>query len=356
MRVSLGSSSRPVKVSISDARQAAIVAFRNVGVPEEISESVVEVLVDAEARGHPSHGLSLVELYAQRVLEGGIDPQAKPSILESATGVTQVHANGTFGQISAHLAARLAVDGARRTGVHSVAVRENNHIGMLAAYRHAYCAANVIGLILNVSGPSVSPPGGRKPTIGNNALCLVVPQSNGAPLICDMATGQVACGKIRARALRGESIPVGWLQDRFGRMTCDPDALEQEGSVPVFGGYKGLVVQVIVEVLAGILAGGIVSPEVNRQRQDLGAVQRCSQLFLGFDPKAFGEPNLEQLIVTLRSAVFASYSNTPPIEPFFPEQAEQLSYEVAIRDGIVLDERTARYLGLWASEHTEINA
>ncbi|MFJ7336780.1 Ldh family oxidoreductase [Streptomyces sp. NPDC101116] len=83
---------------------------------------------------------------------------------------------------------------------------------------------------------------------------MSLPREDGRPLVVDFATGAVASGKIRHAARRGERVPGTWLMDRDGRPTTDPEELDRGGAVPVFGGHKGLGVQVITEVLSGVLA------------------------------------------------------------------------------------------------------
>lgn len=217
---------------------------------------------------------------------------------------------------------------------------------MLAAYREHFVRHDVVGLVLNVSGPSVAAPGAGRPTLGNDAVCMVVPRAEGLPLVVDFATGTVASGKIRHAAHRGEQIPAGWLVDRQGRPTTDPEELDRGGAVPVFGGYKGLGVAVITEVLAGILAGGTVSPLVHKQRAEPERAMDCSQLFLALSPAAFGNPPVDELLAVLSGAVAAGYPQGPP-DVHLPEQQEQLAEAVAREQGVSVPAAVVERLG-WA--------
>jgi LDH2 family malate/lactate/ureidoglycolate dehydrogenase len=339
-------SEMPITVGIDEARDAALGFLAKIGIVEPTRSKVVDVLIDAECRGHSSHGLALLETYAKRVRHGGIRPDALPSVYEGISTVTRICANGGFGQVAAFAAAEIAAKRAKRDGMHAVAVYENNHIGMLAAYRNAFCAAEVVGLIFNISGPSVAPPKATKATLGNNALCIIVPQGQNPPFIADMATGLVASGKIRSLAAHGKTLPSGWLLDSKGRPTDDASCLDLGGSVPVFGDHKGLVVHIFVEVLAGMLAGGRISAQVNRQRQSPDAVLFGSQLFVGLDPAAFGNRDLNTLVANLRHAVASGYDEDRIEFPYFPEQAETQAVEEATNKGLNLDPTTAGFLGL----------
>jgi len=199
---------------------------------------------------------------------------------------------------------------------------------------------------LNISGPSVAPPGAGKASMGNNAVCMISPAGpDGSPLISDFATGTVASGKIRDAAARGRQVPAGWLVDAAGRPSTDPHALDSGGAVPVFGGYKGLGVSVIVEVLAGMLAGATISPLVHKQRQEPDRAMDCSQLFVGFDPAAFDAGDLAVLGERLRTAVAAGYRGNLP-EVYFPEQQERRRERAAATIGVSVPLALATTLGL----------
>jgi uncharacterized oxidoreductase len=73
-----------------------------------------------------------------------------------------------------------------------------------------------------------------------------------------MATSAVAAGKISLAASRGEAIPIGWVVDRDGRPTSDPNQLKAGGALLPLGGsegYKGSGLAIIVEILCGLLTG-----------------------------------------------------------------------------------------------------
>ena len=55
--------------------------FREAGVPEESSASVVEALVRAELDGLPSHGFSRIPFYVDQALSGKVKARAIPLVL-----------------------------------------------------------------------------------------------------------------------------------------------------------------------------------------------------------------------------------------------------------------------------------
>ncbi len=320
------------------------------GLPARRAQSVARILVDADIRGHASHGVSLLPTYLRRIAAGGISAAAEPAVTNTTPAVISIDACGGPGQVAAELAAGLCADRAAEQGLAAVAVHNNNHVGMLAAYRDPFQERQVVGLLLNISGPAVAAPGAQRPTLGSNALCLVAPGPvGGEPFCIDLATGVVAAGKIRDALNRGVLANEGWLQDPAGRPTRDPAQLDAGGSIPLFGGYKGLCITLVVEILAGALAGGLVSPQVSKQRKQPGAVMRCSQLFVGFAVERFAadrEPTVPALVQVLRQAVLDGYGS-PPTEPWFPDQAERRHTELAHSAGVPVPTAVLDELG-WA--------
>ena len=333
---------------------AVVGSLVDAGVATGRADLVARVLVDADVRGHFSHGVGLLPMYLDRLAQGGIKPQAEPEWVSDSGAVAVLDGRGGFGQVAAELAAGTCARKATETGVSAVAVRGNNHIGMLAAYRHHFAERGVVGLIFNISGPGVAAPGAGRATLGNDAVCMVVPRDEADPLIVDFATGTVASGKIRHAAHRGVRVPEGWLVDRQGRPTTDPEELDRGGAVPVFGGHKGLGVALITEILAGVLGGGTISPRVHKQRAEPERVMDCSQLFIALDPAAFGDPPVGELVDALCAAVSSGYTGRPPAI-HLPEQQERAAELRAATEGIPVPVAVAAALG-WRQDASPAGA
>ena len=347
-----------VHMTLDEARRRTRRSLTEAGVDATTAALVADVLVDADRRGHASHGVALLPTYLRRIADGGIITGAEPRLTTVTPSIASVDAGGGFGQRAADLAASWCADAAAHYGLAAVAVHTNNHVGMLAAYRRPFQEHGVVGLLLNISAPSVAAPGAHRPTLGSNAVCLVTPTPAEEPFCVDLATGVVAAGKIRGARHRGEPVPPGWLLDHDGAPTTDPAELDQGGSIPLFGGYKGLCITLIAEILAGGLGGGLVSPDVARQVARTGEVMRCSQLFVGFSVRHFTDPavrtdapaapiELADLVAQLRGAVEAGH-NEVPVRPYFPDQLEEMKAEQTEKAGLELPASIVTALG-WAA-------
>src|SRR5262249_58222592 len=86
-------------------------------------------------------------------------------------------------------------------------------------------------------------------------LALGARERTARPLVVDMALSQVARGKILTAAQRGEPVPADWAVDEEGRPTTDARAALR-GALQPIGGAKGAALAMVVELLAGGVAGG----------------------------------------------------------------------------------------------------
>jgi LDH2 family malate/lactate/ureidoglycolate dehydrogenase len=91
--------------------------------------------------------------------------------------------------------------------------------------------------------------------LGTNPIAFAVPAGSFPTLVADFSTSSVAEGKVRIALRKGESVPHGWLIDRDGMATTDPNGLYEGGSILCFGDHKGYALSLLVEVLGGILSG-----------------------------------------------------------------------------------------------------
>src|SRR5256884_3482872 len=127
--------------------------------------------------------------------------------------------------------------------------------------------AGMIGVAVN-NGPAILPPfGGRTPTVATNPFSVAVPAGAERPIVLDMATSIVAGGKLRLAAKKGLPIPEGWALDRNGAPTTDPGEALFHGFLQWAGGYKGFGLATVVEVLSGVLSGGLFGRDVPAMRE-----------------------------------------------------------------------------------------
>ena len=218
-------------------------------------------LVKANLCGHDSHGVIQIPTYAERIDVGHIVPGAPFVVEREAPCTAVINGNWGFGFVVTERAMRMAIDKARTHGVAAITVHSQSHIGRLGDYPTMAAAEGMIGLITADSGAApkhVAPFGGRARKLGTNPICIGMPSDLDGPVLMDMASSTVALGKIALSRNRRESIPLGWIVDRDGNPTTDPNDYFSGGAILPVGvdqGHKGYALSFMVEVFSGLLTG-----------------------------------------------------------------------------------------------------
>jgi L-2-hydroxycarboxylate dehydrogenase (NAD+) len=242
---------------IRNTLQAVLIAH---GVPESFARIQTDLLLEAQLRGYASHGLLRLPRIVERIVNGVSSPAASGAHTWNGDSLLSVDGERGLGPVVAVTALDALKQRARRTGIAIGAIRNSNHIGMLAWYGEHVARDGLILIGATTSEALVHPWHGKSALIGTNPLCIAVPADPG-PLVLDMATSLVSMGKIHDHANRGEPIPQGWALDAQGRPTTDATAAKA-GSIAPFGGAKGYALGLAIEVLVTSLAASAIGTDV----------------------------------------------------------------------------------------------
>jgi uncharacterized oxidoreductase len=226
-------------------------------------------LVDANLRGHDSHGVMRIPSYLAACEKGEVVPGAELTAVRRTSSIFVGDAHWGLGQTQAGRLTRILIDMARESGLAVGTLVRCYHIGRLGEYCETAAAAGMVSMLMvNTHGNTrrVAPPGGKAPRLGTNPLAIGAPAPEG-PLVLDFGTSATAEGKVRVKRIAGERCPDGWLLDSEGRPTNDPHALyaNPPGTIRPMGGdqaYKGFGLGLMVEIFAGALSGGPCIREV----------------------------------------------------------------------------------------------
>jgi delta1-piperideine-2-carboxylate reductase len=103
----------------------------------------------------------------------------------------------------------------------------------------------------------------------------------------DQASAAMARGDVMIRAREGEPVPEGVGLGPDGRPPTDPEAVLAGAQLP-FGGYKGAAIALMVELLAGAVAGDLFSYEAGERDIGDGGPPEGGEFLLAIDPGRFG--------------------------------------------------------------------
>ena len=242
---------------IRNTLHAALTAH---GVPESYARIQADLLLEAQLRGYASHGLLRLPRIIERIVNGVTSPASSGAHEWIGDAFLRVDGERGLGPVVAVSALDALKERARRSGIAIGAIRNSNHIGMLAWYGDYVARDGLILIAATTSEALVHPWHGTRALIGTNPLCIAVPASP-EPLVLDMATSLVSMGKVHDHANRGEPIPAGWALDAQGRPTTDATAAKA-GSIAPFGGAKGYALGLALEVLVASLTGSAIGTDV----------------------------------------------------------------------------------------------
>lgn len=304
------------------------------GVPTAHADLQTEILVEAELRGLPSHGLQRLPRIVERLRKGLVAPGEAGGWHWAAPGLLHVDGRQGLGPVVGAAALDAVAARARDLGVAMAAIRDANHLGMLSWYVERIAAAGQVAIALSTSEALVHPHGGRHAMIGTNPVAVGVPTA-AAPFVLDMATSLVPMGRIHVHALRGEPIPEGWALDAAGDPTTDA-AAAKEGAIAPFGGAKGYALGLGFELLVAALAASALAPDV---RGTLDADQPCTKGDVFIVASPHHDRGLPQRLAVYLDAVRACAPADPASPVLVPGDRARAERTRRLAEGIPVEER-----------------
>jgi LDH2 family malate/lactate/ureidoglycolate dehydrogenase len=271
-----------------DLRRFVSATLRRVGLPPADADVVADLMAEADLQGSDGHGVIRLPQYVQRIEAGGINTQPDIRVVEERAAMAVVDGDNGMGHLVVSRAVRLAIDKARTAGVAWVGTRRSNHAGPASLYARMPVAHDMIGLYFAVGNANHLPPwGGMEMLLSTNPIAAGIPAGAEPPVVLDMATTVAAYGKVKAKAKRGEPMPVGWMVDRQGQPLTDPNRASEGFLMPI-GGHKGYGLALVVGLLAGTLQGAAMGREVVDFNADHTTPTNTGQAILVIDLAAFG--------------------------------------------------------------------
>lgn len=248
------------KLSYDEIVSTGLQALQNAGVPKDHAQLQMDLLLNGELSHLASHGILRLPRVIERINNGVTNPNAKGNVDWFATAMARVDGQNGLGPVVAMNALQQAMERAKDTGVATIAIKDCDHLGMLAFYAQRVAEQGMVVLCLTISEALVHPWGGRKAMLGTNPIAIGVPAKPN-PVVLDLATSLVAMGKIHDYANRDEPIPDNWALDVDGNKTTDPHKAKL-GAIAPFGGAKGYALGLGFEVMVTALANSAIGVDV----------------------------------------------------------------------------------------------
>ena len=245
-----------------------------------------DALINAELVGAPSHGLSRLKMYCDRINKKVINPNPKIKIKKISQSITQIDANNSIGFVAADIGIKKAISNAKKTGIGFVGIKNSGHYGLSGYYAEQAVKKNLIAMCFTNAPPAIAPHGAKKSLFGTNPICFGTPTASKIPFILDTSVSVINRGKIRVAARSGKKIPDGVALDKFGKPTTDAKKALQGVQLPI-AGFRGSGLAWMVDILSGVLTGGNHAGRVKDPFDDFSGPQNIGHLFITFKTNLF---------------------------------------------------------------------
>jgi ureidoglycolate dehydrogenase (NAD+) len=307
--------------------------FRKAGLVEEQAAVTAAVLVWADLRGHPSHGVIRIPLYTGWISSGLINVNARPKVVLKKGAVAKIDADGAVGPAALSPAVDVAITQAREHAAAWVLVQDHTHAGAIGVYASRVASAGMAAIVMSALRPMMAYHGTRGAAVSTNPIAVAMPGG----LLLDMSTSASSRGKLGVAKATGKPLPPGIALDRDGRPTTDPHAAE---TLTPMAGPKGAGLSLMIEALASVAVGNpLIATALNDPR--LMKHHRQNSLIVAMDLSVLGElggteANLSALAQAIKSQPRAEGFD----EILMPGERGTREFEARSRNGIPIPAKT----------------
>ena len=322
--------------------------FMHFGIAKADSEQAADVLAKSDLRGIDSHGVARLHTYFEMLELGRINPKPTVKIIREKASVASVDGDNGLGLVVGPKANEIAMDKAEQHGSGWVSVCNTNHFGIAGYYVLKALERDLIGWAMTNSTKLVAPLWGAERMLGTNPIAIAFPGYREPPIVIDMASSAVAYGKIEIALRKKESVPKGWIINKDGRDTSNPqDMIDGGAQLPLgsereMGGHKGYALASMVDILCCVLSGAnwgpFAPPFALRQEIPTRSVGKGIGHFFGamqidgFIDKDEFKKQIDEWIKVFRNTKPAPGTNGPLI----PGDPEREAEAIRSKEGIPL--------------------
>lgn len=318
-------------MTVDEIEALAFDALRAAGTDAGNARPVARAVAAAERDGIASHGLAYLPTYVAHVRCGKVDGRAAPKLSRPRPGLVMVDAATGFAHPAIEAGIAALVPAARELGVAALGLVNSYNCGVLGHHTERLAAENLVALGFTNAPASIAPAGGQRPVIGTNPVSLAVPDgAGGAAILIDQSASVVAKSAVMAHAREGTPIPEGWALDADGAPTCDAQRA-LAGSMAPAGGYKGVGIGLMTEIMAAALTGATLGIDAAPFSGTAGGPPKTGQFFLAVDPAAMAGDAFSRRVADLVAAI----TGQPGAR--LPGQGRQAARARSDRDGIEVD-------------------
>ncbi len=290
-------------LTLAEIEDIAFRALVAAGTSEANARPLAAATAATEADGVASHGLAYIPIYAEHVKCGKVDGKAEPLLSQPRPGVICADAATGFAHAAIDAGFEQLIPLARQQGVAALAIRNSYNCGVLGIHTARLAEAGLLAIGFTNAPASIAPSGGAKPVVGTNPFSIAAPGADGQPeILIDQSASTIAKSEVMKHAREGKAIPEGWALDADGNPTTDPN-VGLKGSMAPSGGYKGVGIALLTEMMAAAMTGATLGTEASPFSGTAGGPPKTGQFFLAIDPGATSGGDFAARIEALATSI-----------------------------------------------------
>src|SRR5882724_3260866 len=242
--------------------------FQKIGCSKEHAAIATKSLLAADLRAVDSHGVARLSGYIRLWEAKRINATPDIKIIHETASTAVVDGDSGLGLVIAPYAMQVAIDKAKQAGTGWVSVQNSNHFGIAAHHAMMALQYDMIGMAMTNASPLVAPTFSIDKMLGTNPICVAAPAGHEPAFVADLATTTAANGKLEILQRKNKEAPIGWIQDKDGNSSTDPNELKKGGALLPLGGdkehgsHKGYALGAVVDIFSALLSGANYAPWV----------------------------------------------------------------------------------------------
>ena len=256
--------------------------YKKAGMSEADADFHANALVQTNYWGIDSHGVIRIPAYFKRMINGAVNVKPDIKTVRGEGCLEVLDADAAAGFFGAKAGMERAIKNAKKTGIAACGVINSNHFGAGALYARMAAEKGMIGIAMTNVKPLIVSPVASQPVTGNNPIAFAIPTYGDFPFVLDMSLSVVAGGKLTLAIKKKEKIPMDWATDKEGRPTDDPQKAFDGYLLPM-GGHKGLGLSYVVDILSGVITGGVFSKEMKSMYANPEEPSLTGHFFIAID-------------------------------------------------------------------------
>ena len=280
-------------LSLSQVHELVSRVLLRYGCNGDNAESIAVTITAAERDGSESHGLFRLPGYVASLRSGKVNGDAVPFLRKKTEAVLEVDANNGFAPNALRVGLPQLVIAAESIGIAVMSLRNTYHFSALWPETEFLAERGLVGIACTNYVPTVAPVGGVEKFFGTNPLSFSWPRKNKSPVCFDMATSAMSLGDVQIAARDGKTLPKGVGLDAHFQDTFDPKGI-LEGVLLPFGGYKGSLISMMVELLSAGLTGDVFSYEAKECDNGDGGPVIGAELVIAINPSVIASGDWQQ--------------------------------------------------------------